>query len=274
MSRESGRSPEKAGEGSRENRREQQDRGDRLSDVPSTAERGLVTPDTAAIEVARARAINLSNSPIVLQSELDQLSRESIINKNRKVAEAVIGATIGMSTASTAAVLLGFGKELAVGSLALAGGYAVWKLKWQSLSGIDWFARKLDGLADKLIDKKLPILHWVVNPLVSLLNKSAKALGLDKSLAEHLKKHAADRKKVAEKITKDFLEEEKKAEKKSDDAAKKNARQKKLREVLGEDVAAALEGEFEDLEKAEAAKAVSAPATTPAATPAETPKAT
>lgn len=241
----------------------------RSRDADPVADRGSATVYATAIEEARIRAIVMATeetSPVT-ETELEPLFKESIINKNRKVAEAILGATIGFTTASTAAVLMGFGKELAVGSFALAGGYAAWKLKWQSLSGVDWFARKMDGWADKLIDKKLPILNWVVNPLVSLLNKSAKAMGLDKSLAEHLKKKNEDRRKVAEKILKDFREEEKKQEKKEDDATKKKNRQKKLKDILGEDVAAALEGEMEDIESKETPAPVPAPAV-------EVPKAT
>lgn len=240
------------GEGSREGRRERRERRDRPSDVTPTVDRGSATSDPVAIEAARARALAAG---VTAREEAEE--EQPVFNFATRAKETVVGVGKG-------------GLQVMGGSLVALtylGYQASRPVLFTTAHALDWIGQKMNALADKLIDKKFPILNWLVNPLVSLIDKSAKSLGIDKTLAEHLKKNTEDRKKLAEKVFKDYMEAQKKAEKKVDDAAKKKARQKKLKEVLGEDVAAALEGEFEDLENAEAAKATPAPA------PAETAKA-
>lgn len=144
------------------------------------------------------------------------------------------------------------GGKLGVGS-ALALGYLGYKsssltMRW-SLILIDGLSRQLDKLADKLIDKNVPIFKYLVNPLVTFLDKSAKWLGIDKSLYEHLKKEREERKKLAMKLLKELRDEEKKYEKKIDAAAKKKKRSKKIEDALGSDVAALLIPEIEEIEE-------------------------
>lgn len=235
------------------------DRRDRLIDVAPPVDRVSATLDTAAIDAARARALAAG----VTAMEEKQGEDRPVFNFATRAKETVVGVGKG-------------GLQVMGGSLVAftyLGYQASRPVLFTAAHALDWIGQRMNKWADKLIDKKLPILSWLVNPLVSIIDKSAKSLGIDKTLAEHLKKHAEDRKKLAQKAFKDYMEEQKKAEKKVDDAALKKARQKKLKEVLGEDVAAALEGEFQDLENAEAAKATSAPAEAPAAAPAEAAKA-
>jgi len=192
--------------------------------------------------------------------ELEQLGRRNIFDKDRKVAVAIAGASVGFTTGATAAVLMGFGQPLAVGSLAVAGGYAAWKLKWQSLSGVDWVARKLDKWADGLIDKKLPVLKYIVNPTAKLLDGMAKFFGLDKSLAEHLKKKNDAREKLAEKVFKDYRDSQKKYEVKLDAAAEKARRRKTIEDKLGKDVAEAIMDDVDAIAAAAEAKDTPQPA--------------
>ncbi|MBI4435180.1 hypothetical protein HY630_00770 [Candidatus Uhrbacteria bacterium] len=132
------------------------------------------------------------------------------------------------------------------------------------LVGIDWLAHKMNKKADKMIDKNVFLFKYLVNPVVSLLDGAAKKLGLDKTLAEHLKKNDEDRKKLAEKVLKDYKEAQKKQEKKEDDAAAKAKRRKVLEEKLGEDVAAAIADDVDSIAAATDSKTAEAPAPAPA----------
>ena len=249
-------SRDREGEHSREERRERRWRRtsrDRSGEATPSAERRTTIPDATAVDAARAHARHVAakekEQEKVLIEEQESESRLVRLGKN------------GLKISGGA--LLAF---------AHLGHLPTRPVYFRTVRALDWIGRKMDGLANKLIDKKFPILSWLVNPLVSLIDASAKSLGMDKALAEHLMKNAADRKKLAEKMLKDFLAEESKFEKKADEAQKKKARHKHLKDVLGEDVAAVLEGEFNDLENASAAKVDStpAPAAAPAAAPAET----
>lgn len=135
------------------------------------------------------------------------------------------------------------GLQVLSGSLVVAGylGYQASRpVLFTVAHALDWIGRKMNSWADKLIDKKIPILNWLINPLVSILDSSAKALGIDKTLVEHLKKNKEDRKKLAQKVFKDYMETQKKAEKKTDDASAKAKRRKVIEEKLGPDVAAVI----------------------------------
>ena len=237
-------SRERGTEGSREGRRERRGRRDRLREVAPPVDRGIATTDTAAIEAARARALAAGVTA----------REEPVFSFATRAKDIAVGVGKGglqvMGGSLVAFTYLGYQTSRPV--------------LFTAAHALDWIGQKMNSWADKLIDKKFPILRWLVNPLVSLIDKSAKSFGIDKTLAEHLKKNAEDRKKLAKKVFEDYNKAQKAAEKKVDDAAKKKTRQKKLKEVLGEDVAAALEGEFEDLENAEAAKAEPAPAAAPA----------
>lgn len=252
MATESERSRDRGRERSREGRRERRERRDRPSDVTPTVDRGSSVPDTAAIEAARARAFAAG----VTTREEKQEEDPPVFNFATRAKETVVGVGKG-------------GLQVMGGSLVVFGylGYQASRpVLFTAAHALDWIGQRMNSLADKLIDKKIPVVSWFLNPVISVLDSSAKKLGIDKTLAEHLKKNAEDRKKLAEKVLKDFREAEKKYEKKLDDAAKKKTRQKKLKEVLGEDAAAILEGEMEDIEGKE----------TPAAAtpvPAETSKA-
>ena len=252
---------ESSGGGSRERWREKRERRrsrDRSGEATASAERKTIVPNVAAIEAARARvlAASLATKKVVKEEEQPLFTFTDRV-KDRSVR---LGKG-GLQVTAGALVAFGYlGKELTRGVV------------FTAAHALDWIGQKMNKWADKLIDKKIPVLSWFVNPLVSLIDASAKSLGIDKTLADHLKKDAADRKKLAEKMLKDFLAEESKFEKKVDEAQKKKARQKHWKDVLGEDVAAVLEGEFNDLENASAATAASAPApaAAPAAAPAET----
>jgi hypothetical protein len=117
------------------------------------------------------------------------------------------------------AAKLALGSAWAMGELGVkTGGFFTKSL----LVGIDFFSRKIDKLADKMIDKNLPIpLRWVVNSTVSLLDGSAKLLGLDKTLYAHLMKDREDRKKLAAKLLKELRADEQKQERKVDAKEKK-----------------------------------------------------
>lgn len=250
MATESERSRDRGRERSREGRRERRERRDRPSDVTPTVDRSPAVPDATAIEAARARALAAG----VTAREEEREEEPPVFNFATRAKETVVGVGKG-------------GLQVMGGSLVAftyLGYQASRPVLFTAAHALDWIGQGMNSLADKMIDKKLPILSWLINPLVSFIDTSAKSLGIDKTLAEHLKKNAEDRKKLAEKAFKDYMEAQKKYEKKVDDAAKKKARQKKMKEVLGEDVAAALEGEFEDLENAEAAKAEPAAAAAPA----------
>ncbi|TAL50901.1 hypothetical protein EPN81_01450 [Patescibacteria group bacterium] len=218
------------------------------------------------MDVARARALaraviqRREGEATVSPSELEKIGRETILDKNPKTARAIAAASVGLTIGSTAAVCLGYGKGLVIGAWTISGIYAAWKLRFQALSAVDWFARKLDSWGDKLINKNVPVLKYIINPLVSLMDKTAKALGLDKSLAEYLKKDKEARKKLAEKVLKEYMASQKNQEKKEDDAKKKGKRKKKFVEIFGEDVAQMLEDEYGEKEKEKESAAEPKPA--------------
>jgi hypothetical protein len=78
---------------------------------------------------------------------------------------------------------------------------------------------------------------------------TSKQLGLDTTLADRLKKNKEDRKKLAEKLVKDFLASEKAHAKKILEEEKKAERRKVIEKKLGKDVAEALEEELKEAEK-------------------------
>ncbi len=125
------------------------------------------------------------------------------------------------------------GKKAVMAALGLLG-YKVAALPvyvgYKSLPVIDGLARGVDRLGNKLLSMSLKKLPWPLRPIMKssadFMDKTAKWLGIDKSLLEHLKKHKEDRKKLAEKFLKEFRAEEVKQERKADTDAKK----KKLKE--------------------------------------------
>ncbi len=211
-----------------------------------------VETDPAAIEAARARALASSTEA----PEIEEGFGETMWENTRYVARK--GKDLGVGSVKVAV-----GASAALGFL----GYTTSRPFARGLViGIDWLAHKMNKWADKLIDKNVFLLKYLLNPTVSILDGIAKSFGLDKTLADLLKKKAEDRKKIAEKLLKDFREAEKKHEKKLDDAAKKKGREKKLKEILGDEAGAAVFGEMEEIESKEAPAAA-----TPA--PTEAPKA-
>lgn len=250
MAIESKRSREREAEEPRDTRYARREGHDRSDDETPPTDRDSATADSAAIEAARARALAAGVTAREEEREEDRL----LFNFATR--------------AKDTAVVVGKGGLQVLGVSLVAFTYLGYQASrpvlFTTAHALDWIGQKMNSWADKLIDKKFPILSWLINPLVSLIDKSAKSLGIDKTLAEHLKKNAEDRKKLAQKVFKDYMEAQKKAEKKVDDAAKKKGRRNKIKEMLGEDVATALEEEFEDLEKAEAVKAEPAPAATSA----------
>lgn len=125
--------------------------------------------------------------------------------------------TVGKATAATAALgYLGYkyGKAAAYGFL----GY-------KSLPVVDVVARFLDKRADSMLGWAKRRLPWPLGPLAGgtarAMDWTAKKLGMDKTLFEHLKKNKEDRKKLAEKLLKELRADEKKHESKLDAKEKK-----------------------------------------------------
>ncbi len=116
---------------------------------------------------------------------------------------------------------------------------------------LDWLGRKMDTLADKMIDKKMPLLKYLINPTVSLLDNAAKWFGLDKALSEHIKNNDKARKDLAGKLLTELRTTQTAAERKADDAAKKLKRQEKIQKAFGNDAAALLVEEIKNIETSE-----------------------
>ena len=116
---------------------------------------------------------------------------------------------------------------------------------------LDWLGRNMDTLADKMIDKKMPLLKYLINPTVSLLDNAAKWFGLDKALSEHIKNNDKARKDLAGKLLTELRTTQTAAEKKADDAAKKLKRQEKIQKAFGNDAAALLVEEIKNIETSE-----------------------
>ncbi len=200
-------------------------------------------PDTAAIEAARARAV--ADRPAV------EIGPKPIrvIDTNTVPESGLIRLTLEEQKEWADRPILEQGAGLA-GAMAYLGYKTASATGWKSLKVVDWIARGMDRLGDKLISKKIPFLKWIINPLATLCDKTSKWLGLDKTtLAEHLKKNAEDRKKLAEKLRKELRDTESKFERKLDDAAKKKKRKEKLTKKFGKELADVLEDEFEEQEK-------------------------
>jgi hypothetical protein len=222
-----------------------------------------VAADAAAIHAARERALARS-SHIERANAKKDLGTESILDKDRATARNIIGTVLGLAAGSTAAVAMGMGgKSLAIGAGTLAAGRFVLK-RYRVPRALDWIGHKLNSWGDKLMDQKIPVVNWVLKQITSRLDSAFKHWGMDKPLSEHLKKNAEDRKKLAEKLLKEFHALERSHEKKVDDNAKKKLREKKLMELLPPDAAKALLDEMDGIETSGASTA--APA-------AETPKA-
>ena len=251
MARKSRRSPEGGSDRSREEyipyRRKEAEPSPEVASSPETRSSSDHV-DVAAIEAARAHALD-----VCTERRKPDEEEEEDENSFFKF----------LKTTGSYATSLGKGSvQVAVGSVAAFGflGYKTAKpFARGALVAIDWFARKLDKLGTNLIDKNLPILKYIINPLVSLMDKSAKALGLDKSLAEHLKKNKEDRKKLAEKVYKEYMAAQKKQEQKEDAAKMKANRKQKLVDVLGQDAADALDDELAELDKKDKAKVAEEP---------------
>ena len=88
----------------------------------------------------------------------------------------------------------------------------------------------------------------------------AKFFGLDKSLAEHLKKKNDAREKLAEKVFKDYRDSQKKYEVKLDAAAEKARRRKTIEDKLGKAVAEAIMDDVDAIAAAAEAKDTPQPA--------------
>ncbi|PJE76721.1 hypothetical protein COV05_03065 [Candidatus Uhrbacteria bacterium CG10_big_fil_rev_8_21_14_0_10_48_16] len=216
-------------------------RSARARALGSSPDRSPVTP-VSVVDIGKApdgEVVRIENLPAEKRSFFERLSSESILDQdNTKAVAAVAGASIGVAVAS--AVGIANLKSAAIGAGALYVG-------WKSLPVVDWFARGMDQLADKMIDKKLPGVKFIT----SLLDKSAKWMGVDKSLYEHLKKNKEDRVKLADKLLKELRASEKKYESKLDAAEKKQKRQKVLESKLGKDVADLLGDELDEASKKE-----------------------
>lgn len=251
MATETERSREEGSEAGRESREERREGTSRSPDTNRPADAGT---DPAAIEAARARAMATGVTP----EEPSVVEEKTIFDFTKD--------------AGSKAARVGTGSlKLLGGSLVVAtyiGYKASRPVLFAAAHALDWIGHKMNSWADKLIDKKFPVLSWILNPFISFLDSSAKALGIDKTLAEHLKKNSVDRKKVAEKVFKDYMAAQKAAEKKADDSAAKAKRKKIIEEKLGPEVAAAIEGDVDA-----AAAAASAETTAPAPA-AEAPKTT
>lgn len=250
MSIESRRSPERVGDELRE-RLHGRDRRERPIVVTPAADTGSATPDTDAIEAARVRALAAGVAATEEQQEKDR----PIFNFVSRALE--IDKAVG-----------NWGLQMLGSGLVIAGflGYQTSRpVLFTAAHALDWIGRKMNKWADKLVDKKLPILNWLLNPVISFLDSSAKKLGLDKTLAEHLKKHKQDRKKLAEKVFKEYLATQTKAEKKADDAAEKKKRRKVIEDKFGLDVADAIEADVDAAAAAASLKTDSVPVATPAA---------
>ena len=221
---------------SSESRHEPREASDRTQDTGRTLETPrLRLDDTSAIVRARERALASGES-------VKEPSREEEKSLLEELAQSRVG-KVGIGTAKV------FGASFVVFTYL---GYQTSRPVFYTTARVlDWLGHKMNSWADKLIDKKMPVLSWILNPVISFLDTSAKSLGIDKTLGEHLKKNAEDRKKVAEKVLKDFREAEKKHEKKHDDEAKKKGREKKLKEILPPEAAEAILGEMNEIESKE-----------------------
>ena len=208
MARKLRRSPERGSDRSREEyipyRRREAEPSPEAALSPET--RSSSDPaDSVAIEAARARALAVGTERRKLEDEEEE--EENSFFKFAK------------TTGSYAASIGKGSVQVAVGSVAALGflGYKTARpLARGMLVGIDWLAHKMNKWGDKLIDKNVFLLKYLVNPMVSILDGVAKSFGLDKTLADHLKKNAEDRKKLAEKAFKEFKESQRKQEKKED----------------------------------------------------------
>lgn len=128
---------------------------------------------------------------------------------------------------------------------------------WKALPVFDAVARGVEGIADKLINKNLPGLKWLVRPTVWAMDKTSKLLGLDKSLYQHLKKHKEDRKKLAQKLVEDLRKSEERYERDVDRSKKQKKREEerekkrfeRLATAFGPEVAHMMVYEMEQLEE-------------------------
>ena len=223
-----GRSPERRRE------RRERPRDGRRPDAPSPSpDTRPPAPDTAAVDAARTRAIDRAPST------------------DRDISPEEEGGILG-SARSAGAYMWGNGKEgltQAAAASAALGYLGVRSGARGILYALDWFGRKLDSMGNSLIKKDLFLIKYLINPAVSILDWTAKKLGLEKSLYEQIQKLDEDKKKLAEKLLKELRDREKKAEKETDDKKKKEKRRKSIEDKLGKDVADAIIDDIDALDK-------------------------
>ncbi|NQV90518.1 hypothetical protein HQ487_03885 [Candidatus Uhrbacteria bacterium] len=243
------RQPDTSREGSAPGSRTR-DTGPKIPDVVRPTRTPDTAMDAAAIAAAREQA---RMSAEASGTESGELTEISIVD----LADAPEGKLIFLKdyakrAGSYSAEKGKTGVSVAVGSaaaLTYVGAKTVGFGVRSILYGMDWLGRGLDKIGNKLIDKNIPLLKYVLNPLVSLLDSSAKFLGLDKSLYQYIKANKEARKKLVDKLHKEFLANEKKYYKGLDAAAKKTKRQTVLKEKFGDDVAKLLGEELDDAAK-------------------------
>lgn len=115
------------------------------------------------------------------------------------------------------------------------------------LPGVDWLARKMDSLGDRLLSKHFPL----AKKMGAYLDRIGKWLGLDKTLFEIISKKQEERKKLAEKVLTELRADEKKYQTKADADAKRKKRETKLTKAFGSETARVLIDEIDVLDKSE-----------------------
>ncbi len=211
--------------------------------------------ETIPVSRRNAEIVDVSDLPDAeLISLAEARARSRALHEQEKAAAQVGGAALVAGGAGYALAKSGLWKPagMFLGKW-VVGPYAAWK----SLPFIDWFANKLDKLADKMPGKDIPFVGLVCDAMDWVKMKIAP----EKSLFEYIKKDKEERRKLAEKELKSLREGEKKMEKKEDDAAKKKKAKekqgkakKKLAARIGEDAADAVFDELAEIQREEEAK--------------------
>ncbi|MBI2473336.1 hypothetical protein HYV70_02170 [Candidatus Uhrbacteria bacterium] len=228
------------------------DRSRRDRSKPSVVERSQPklreTPRSETPEIVSSpieAPVSAEHPPV--STELPEAKPVSVIDADRAPdGEPIPVVEITESPSENFFLRGGKASGMALAFLGYQTGRAATFLGWRMvIPGVDWAARKMDSLGDKLLSKHFPF----AKKIGGLLDKTSKWIGLDKTLFDIIKEDEKKRRELAEKALGDFYKAQTDAEKKADAAIKRKKRGDKIQKAFGSDAAKLLLDEMEEIEE-------------------------
>lgn len=213
-------------------------------------ERGGIGSEGQPLPVERSRQPETVRPPVEISTKTPEMKPLPVVDLDKAPDGKAIPLKELVEDPSENILLRG-GKAsgLALAFLGYQTGRAVAHLGWRMvIPGVDWFARKIDSLGDRLISKHFPL----AKKIGGLFDRAGKWLGLDKTLFDIISKQKEERNKFAEKVLSELRADETKHYKQAADKDKKKARRADiLKNNFGDKTAVYLLDEIDAIEKAE-----------------------